>query len=69
MRATRGYRAASRIALRREGELLCVFREGVVGVDEGGKREREVREEKSSCRSVVMSRIVEAEMKFYQWGR
>lgn len=50
--------------MRREGELLCVFRVGVIGEDEGGKREREVREEKSSCRSVVMSRIVEAEIKF-----
>lgn len=53
--------------MRREGELLCVFREGVVGEDEGGKREREVREEKSSCRRVVMSRIVEAEMKFWKF--
>lgn len=44
-----------------------MFSEGVVGVEEGGKREREVKEENSSCRSVVMSRIVEAERKFYEY--
>lgn len=53
------------MALRREGELLCVLSKAVVGLEDGGSSEREVKEEKSSCRRVVMSRIVEAEMKFY----